>query len=532
MKDKKTYIICHLESVIDTLNVIAIISKKTTSPLIVVSNHASEISSNHHVFHKVDLVDNDLLFVNDNFSSIFNHPIDRVYIFDGLLDNNKTTLKFFIMKLLSDNLAHVYKIDRLGREQPLKIDHVDDSDTLFIFPERMLPLSRAFFVRGFDLMSTLNIKGKPVDTLVFGPNNNDLPLIKSCLEIFSPTVTVRALQRSPYSKTQKAIRYVEKKYRSFHHQHHHAVIKFSERETLFSSREILDGCIEAIQKKPYKNIIITGAWFHIIAREITNIFPDIRVICDTHDVFFKLDEDSNKNEHRFLYSPIREKRREINALNSMHRVICISKSDYNNLSSYIDKSKLIIEGGCFEHVSRNIKNVKVNNKNRMSFGFVGSSNKNNQKCMEEIISNWWPKIVSNCVEANLFIAGSICNTEIANSAIQKYDNIKLDGFVSDISNFYQKIDVVLSPIMVQGGLNFKSVEALISGKILLTNSIGVMCVDGMIGAYNIDAENFELIFNDIVKAINTPNISEEIVLGAKKLYGMNNAYNDLISYIN
>ncbi|MGE8458992.1 MAG: hypothetical protein ACN6OY_20710, partial [Pseudomonas alloputida] len=55
-------------------------------------------------------------------------------------------------------------------------------------------------------------------------------------------------------------------------------------------------------------------------------------------------------------------------------------------------------------------------------------------------------------------------------------NIEALGFVDNISDFYNRIDVSLNPVIVQGGLNFKSVEAVFAGKHLFTNPLGQECL--------------------------------------------------------
>lgn len=48
--------------------------------------------------------------------------------------------------------------------------------------------------------------------------------------------------------------------------------------------------------------------------------------------------------------------------------------------------------------------------------------------------------------------------------------------MNSIGDFYNQIDVSLNPVLVQGGLNFKSVEAVFAGKHLITNSLGQECL--------------------------------------------------------
>lgn len=69
------------------------------------------------------------------------------------------------------------------------------------------------------------------------------------------------------------------------------------------------------------------------------------------------------------------------------------------------------------------------------------------------------------------------------------------GFVDNLSEFYNKIDIALNPAIVQGGLNFKSIEAILSGKLLWTNHLGSKCIND----------------NDLIDIISTPNDIEHLL---------------------
>jgi len=225
-----------------------------------------------------------------------------------------------------------------------------------------------------------------------------------------------------------------------------------------------------------RNVVFTGAWFTPSILSLKNKFPAIKWFCDTHDVFFIVDRDSNKAERRFLYRPVAHKRREISYLNSVNGVIAISEADRDSIVAAGGcNSEVIVESGSFSHASRGV-DVRSGPVESV-FGFIGSNNTNNQKCLQIVCSVWWPVVVSINPNATLLIAGAISKSPIAESLKNQFpDSVKILGFVDILSDFYSSVQAMLSPIAVQGGLNFKSVEALMAGRPLLTNELGSRCI--------------------------------------------------------
>lgn len=379
---------------------------------------------------------------------------------------------------------------------PLRLFDANDAEsstTLFVFPERILPLQRAYFLRAFDLLMGLNYKGISTAALVLGPDNSDLKHIHSALEIVSPCIFTHPLKKGDYP----IHHYLIRKYENFRRKRmgiaNGPPIRFSERCYKFATDHNTDLLRNAINDLPMlKNVIYTGAWFTPAIIKLKKSNPHLRWFCDTIDVFYILDSHSNMNESRFLYSATKEKNLELKLLNTSDGVIAMSEADANLFYEGGVSVKILTESGAFTYASRGFKVDQ--GPSDLVFGFIGSGNSNNEKCLYMIRTDWWPHIIQIYPDAKLYIAGGICKKDAALCLVNEYPgSVKLLGFVPILSKFYSSVSAMLSPIAVQGGLNFKSVEALVAGRPLITNELGSRCLGkGLKGINVIDSDNSNL----------------------------------------
>jgi hypothetical protein len=214
--------------------------------------------------------------------------------------------------------------------------------------------------------------------------------------------------------------------------------------------------------------------------------PDLCWACDTHDVFFMLDRDANATERRFFFSARRQRKQEMRALASVDLAVAISASDGEALRKAGLGGRVCVDSGTFEH-ARVAPNLPAPGFG--TFGYIGSGNVHNQNCLLSIMTRWWPEILAETQDARLRIAGGAAGTTAAKRLAEAFPHsIELLGFVSDLRDFYASVHTTLSPIAVQGGLNFKSVETLIAGRELLTTKLGARCLGFQEGIWIADDE--------------------------------------------
>ncbi len=397
----------------------------------------------------------------------------------------------FWKQVFAADIPEVLCCDDFMTLAPLRLFESSHPSVLFVFPERMLPLARAYFMRAFDMLLGLNYAGVACAALVFGPNNSDLKRIHQALEIVCPDVSTFPLKRGGFPLHSRFTHKVEKFFRSQLGFNAPPPMRFTERCHIFGTPHNSNVVAKTIEKLPaLHSVVYTGAWFSSAIIPLKEQNPALKWYCDTHDVFYILDRDSNQQEKRFFYSPKKQKRLELDLLNQADGVIVISETDGAAVMAEGLACNVIVESGSFSHAARGLDVRK--GPSGVVFGFIGSNNKNNEKCLQIVRSSWWPSIVARTPEARLIIAGGICKSRVAEDIEKEFQgSVCRVGFVDVLSEFYGSVHAMLSPIAVQGGLNFKSVEALMAGRPLITNKLGSLCLGNDLEGVLIVGENAE-----------------------------------------
>ncbi|MBN2865017.1 MAG: glycosyltransferase [Thiotrichales bacterium] len=453
---------------------------------------------------------------------------DRKKIF--ILGEYKERVASCLFKeIATSTIPSLLTLDNTGNVVELK--KTGSSKGLFIFPDRMLPAQRAFQARGLDLVNYLNRINLGLDVLVFGPKNNDLSKIKTALNSISPNVHVTSLLKGKSSGFYRAIRFSEKLIRRFGFMLEKSPpITFKQRSDMLFTDENVNFLESVISKGNYDFIIVTGSWFYPIIERLQNKHR-IKIICDTHDVFFLSDEHVNSYEKRFFYNSKNEKRRELKYLNAFDHVVAISKSDKEVLEENNVKNVLVATGG-FEYAYLPVTDLE--NKNQFFFGFIGTGNNNNQIALNHMKRTWLVWILEKNPLSQILLAGAICKTELAQELAQNYpQNIRLLGFIDNLSDYYNAIDIALSPIMMQGGLNFKTVESLMAGKPVITSEIGARCVAGCFGVYEVETKkSFDSVYKLLEGYINGwTEFSCQIQQQAVNDFNQESGFNELVKVI-
>jgi len=475
------------------------------------------------------------LYINSNWTYLITSNVKIVFeyisienISDIVINDQKNRLIMDILKyILSSNLLNIYTI-KDNKLTHMQCHNTHKSKGLFIFPDRMLPVKRAFQLRGLDLISHLNKVGLYTDILILGPNNRDLEKINNILSTFVPKVYTFPMVRGVTKGIHKVMRLIETKIRrKIFNINTPPPMTFKQRIDTFVTKEHIKYIETILEENNYEYIIVTGSWFYPAIEQLTN--KNIKLICDTHDIFFISDEGSNQTEKRFFYYPKLEKKLELEFLSKFDKVIAISDSDLDNLYKH-GQNHCFTVSGSFEYALLDIREPKGKD---LKFGFIGTGNKNNQKALQKIINDWLNIILEDNDKHQIILAGSICQTDLAKElVISKPNNILLLGFVDNLSDYYNKIDISLSPIMLQGGLNFKTVEALMAGKPVITTDIGSRCVYGNKGVYCCETDcSLKNVLQELKEIKNWYNYSKSIQNNALDRFDEKNGFQALDEYI-
>jgi hypothetical protein len=349
------------------------------------------------------------------------------------------------------------------------------SSILFVFPGPILPLNLGSHQRAYNLLSNLKNIGYAVDILIPQVDKAKESNLVSSLLTVCENVYFYKNKKKKFKKIDLFKRGLEKKIRKFIGKNEILQDKFSERcfnKPTVSAKRKVNSLYHA---KNYPIIIVSYAWMMDVLDLVEPFLSDkTKIICDTHDVQFERSKGYLNRKERIFFSEGDEKKMELAQLNRADAVLSISNADKRILEKEDLKADLINLSAGFDYQLRAIK-ARPSGK-PLNFGFIGGAMDANVKALELIIKEWWPVIKMYSPESTLFIAGSVAKNELINQLMLFDEKISSVGFVKNLDDFYNLIDVSLNPVLVQGGLNFKSVEAVFAGKHLLTNQLGKECL--------------------------------------------------------
>lgn len=169
-------------------------------------------------------------------------------------------------------------------------------------------------------------------------------------------------------------------------------------------------------------------------------------IIDTHDMF------SNRNREEHLYCTPEEEREYILKCDLL---MAIQPTEATLFSKMVPEKEVISVGIDYDFEDK----PKRNNTIFPNVFVVGSENVPNVSGLNNFYDNVWHKILKSIPNAQLRVAGSICNKIVGDN-----DSIKLLGLVDDLDAEYSNASVVINPTSIGTGLKIKTVEALCHGK--------------------------------------------------------------------
>ncbi len=197
-------------------------------------------------------------------------------------------------------------------------------------------------------------------------------------------------------------------------------------------------------------------------------------ICDTHDVQFVRNPTLDRNGPRLRVSVGREREAELAALREYNAILAISESDRGVLERHLPGKQVIRTMPGIEYAR--VELPAEPSEPPFRYGFIGWNMKANVAAVDYLLDEWWPKIRAAAPDSRLRVAGTVCGRPAVRRRLFATPGADALGFVPSLVSFYRRVDIVLSPVLVCGGLNFKSVEALAAGRLLVANPIGALCL--------------------------------------------------------
>jgi len=344
------------------------------------------------------------------------------------------------------------------------------SRTLAVFPGPVIPLTMGSHRRIYQLCANMLKHGDPIDLLLTGAKHHaeaSIPLLEQvCPRIYRYGITKPQL---PFAA--KIRRRLEDWLFGLRGKSAPPRL-FSERlesDAPFSGAKNLRRLAESGR---YANIIVSYAWLDQIRRLVPpGVHSRIRWFCDTHDVQYVRNAGSDAVRDRVLATESSEKRRELEVLRSYDKVIAISPSDSQTLTMELGAERVILASNGFDYALMPPKPIDPS---APVFGFIGRNMEANALSLADTFGNWWPALRRRWPQATFRVGGDIVKNEVFRKNAFLKPEIFADGFVPDLQAWFSGVDILLNPVIVQGGMNFKAIEALVGGRLLLTNPKGVI----------------------------------------------------------
>lgn len=346
---------------------------------------------------------------------------------------------------------------------------------LSVFPGPMVPTTMGAHQRAFGVIEALVRDGIACDTLITCPDPSDEATARPILEQLCCRVVVHGKSGKRLPFRLRARRAVERVVRLSAGISRPAPRLFEER---LHTATAFSGCIalrRLLADGQYDTVLVNFAWMEPIRALVPPaLLRAHRWICDSHDVQFLRTATNNVNELRVGVSMAREKRVELNALNRFDHVLGISQPDTQTLRSHLEAPAKAIEvPSGFDYA---LLPPRAPDAGSLVFGFIGGGMDANVKAAAHLLTEWWPPVVKRWSAARLQVAGNVATSDQVKAAAKGVSGVEFIPRVSALQGFYRGIDCLLNPLMVHGGLNFKSVECVMAGRLLVTTPLGLQCL--------------------------------------------------------
>ncbi|MDB6178094.1 glycosyltransferase [Paracoccus sp. Z330] len=335
---------------------------------------------------------------------------------------------------------------------------------LFLFPGMFCPPEMGSHQRACSTVMALLNAGFEVDIVLRASGSQDfrskeryLRLLSNRTEWFSTPRALKTEERKAY-ETQCKAEGIRPRF----------PLTLQERMGPLSSPAAKELVERLLATQSYDSVLASYIWWSDLLRSID--LDGARLIYDTHDVHTMRLAQHSDAVAESIFDMEAEREKEISVLREADHVLAISQRDKDifeedyGLTNVVNIPVPYIGGARPGRLPRSMQSL--------TFGFLGSGMDANIRALEFILSEWWPSIHHHTPESKFLIAGAISDNPTVQDIVFLRDEVTSLGRVEFIGSFYDQIDVLLSPVIIPGGLNIKMVEALLSSCIVITNTLG------------------------------------------------------------
>jgi glycosyltransferase involved in cell wall biosynthesis len=245
--------------------------------------------------------------------------------------------------------------------------------------------------------------------------------------------------------------------------------------------------------------------------------PKVIDFIDATSINYKEAQKNSTAMWRFIY-PVENRRAlsyELKMLKKFEKVFITSPFDkqylVDNSQNVIDNLIIIPNGVKEELLTR-----KNNFKEEKWIVFLGKMNYSpNIDAVIYFANRIFPLIIKIEDDLKFIIVGSNPTKEILKLGRRK--NIKVTGFVEDPYEYLEKAKIVVAPLRFGAGTQYKILEAMALGKVVVTTSKGARGISGEDGKHFIIVDNEKEMSKKILDLIDDKLKRDRIGNNAKKL---------------
>ncbi len=220
-------------------------------------------------------------------------------------------------------------------------------------------------------------------------------------------------------------------------------------------------------------IIVEHTSMIFMGKYIQQEFPKAKLVASCHDIIFQskdrlLGENKNYLNKLFITGL---KNAEKKQLERFDLILVPSEKDKLLIEQELKIEVSKILAICHYFQKYNLLDVEFSKKEGFVF-FGYMRRRENVESVMWFLENVWKEFQILFPLLKFFIVGGGISEEDSNK-ILKYKNVVVTGYVKDPTIFFSKSYAMIVPLKFGAGIKIKSLEALVSGMLLISTDIGV-----------------------------------------------------------
>jgi len=293
-----------------------------------------------------------------------------------------------------------------------------------------------------------------------------------------------------------------------------------------------------------QNLLATNQYAFVFSRYVSPLFvfpfqQNLKVVCDIDDVYFELQKTKIKQEKKvkqkikkvIYYSCGCRKVNQIYKKIDVPFVVKMEDKKYDSLTNAIYIPNLPF--ACFHN--NKIKQNHRSSNEKLRIGFIGKlSYEANYEGLYHFLLNVWQHLMNESLRLEFVIAGSGTMPVKIQNIISASSNIIFLGYIAEVENFWNKIDVLVVPIDFGAGSNIKIAEGLMFGKIIIATKFASKGFENFVEKRLIQIANNNFDWITLIKSITEKQSEinfEAIQIEAQKTFNLQQWNTNLLNAV-